>query len=152
MTLDDIEEVIGKTLPTAYKTLLGTIDDFEDIDGLDDYSDPTSRTSWFFWGIERLDRIVRIDGAPDRPAWGLLASFVEIDKRYRHRTQAPSDAGPIDYERLNKSVAIATDEGDYLYFDVIDNFSLWAYWHDSGEVKKVSDSFDEWAASMVRDT
>jgi len=150
MIVDDIEKATGRPLPIAYRKLLEFIDDFQDVEGGDDYSDPTSRRSWFFWGRKRLGETVRISGAADRPAWRVLASFVEIDRKYRHRTHAPSDSGPIDYDRLSRSVAIATDEGDYLYLDVIDDFSLWEYWHDSGEVRKLSDSFDQWAASMVR--
>ena len=151
MILDDIEKAIGRPLPIVYKKLLETIDDFEYIDGPNDYSDSESRKSWFFLGMARLGKIIHMDGALDRPEWKAIESYVEIDKKYRRRTHAPSDSGPVDYDRLNKSVVIASDEGDYLYFDVIDNFSLWEYWHDSGEVVKISDSFDAWAKSMVRD-
>jgi len=151
MILDDIEKEVGKNMPIAYRKLLETIDDFEYIEGLD-YPEVDSKTSWFFWGKARLAEMVHIDGAVDRPAWNLLASFVEIDKKYRHRNQAPSNLGPVDYDRLNNSIVIAEDNGDYLYFDVDNGFSMWVYWHDSGEVIKISESFDVWAVSMVRDS
>jgi hypothetical protein len=145
----EIERISGKNLPTSYKQLQSSITDFEEIDGRTS-ADPDMRVSWFFWGNERLAEIIRMDGAADRPAWKVVASCAELDAKCRGRGFVPSDDGNISFERLGASVAIAEDNGDYLYFDSMDGFSLWVYFHDSGEVRKVADSFDEWLRDAVR--
>ena len=93
-----------------------------------------------------------IEGALNRKAWNVLASFVEIDKKFRKRLSAPSSNAAIALDHLNKAVTIAEENGDYLYFDSLSDFSLWMYFHDSGETQKVAETFDEWLRSAERDS
>jgi|GEM_PF-1593234 len=136
-------------LPESYKNLVRSIEDFEYIKGRF-FADDDLLVSWFFWGLWRLGETTHIEGAPDRPAWNVLASFAEIDRGVRHRVSAPSDSGEIPLERLESSVAVAEENGDYLYLDSVDGYSVWVYLHDSGEVCKVADSFDEWLSTAIR--
>lgn len=39
-------------------------------------------------------------------------------------------------------ISIAEDNGDILYLDSLDNFSVWIYMHDSSESKHLENSFD----------
>ena len=151
MILDEIEEAVGKRLPQVYKDLVLTIDDFEYIDGISSIKSK-SKIPWFFWGVERLEEDVAIEGALNRKAWNVLASFVEIDKKFHKRLSAPSSNAAIALDHLNKAVTIAEENGDYLYFDSLSDFSLWMYFHDSGETQKVAETFDEWLRSAERDS
>lgn len=151
MIIDEIEGYIGKQLPQAYKDLVLSIDGFEYIDGINSINS-SSKIPWFFWGIEHLEEDVVIEGASTRKAWNVLASLGEIDKKFRERSSVPSGSGAIAFDQLNKSVAIAEENGDYLYFDSLNNFSLWMYFHDSGEVQKVAETFDEWLRLAERDS
>jgi len=151
MAIEEIEKYIGKKLPQVYKDLVLNIDDFEYIDGLSSIRS-RSKAPWFFWGIERLEEVVVVEGASNRKAWNVLASFGEIDKKYRKRSSIPSGSTAITFDHLNKAVVIAEENGDYLYFDSLNDFSLWMYFHDSGEVQKVAETFDEWLRSAERDS
>ncbi|MCL2309301.1 MAG: SMI1/KNR4 family protein [Proteobacteria bacterium] len=150
MIIGAIEEALGKNLPQSYKEVVASIEDFEYIEAPLFHGSDTV-VSWFFWGRSRLAETIHMDGALDRPAWNIIASFGELDKKFRHRSYVPSTDGPVSFDRLRLSVAIAEDNGDYLYLDSPGNFSLWMYFHDSGEVRKIADSFKGWLNSAVRD-
>jgi hypothetical protein len=136
MIIEHIEREIGKGLPLSYKNLLSGIDDycyinynefkneFPDDDGV----------SWFFWDEKRLNEPTVIDGALEtRRAWEILRSYQEIKNTFS--------------DHINSLVSIAEDNGDILYLDARDNFSVWIYMHDSGESKRLEDSFDAWIAN-----
>lgn len=143
MTIQQIENEIGKELPESYKNLLSGIEDYCYVDYNEfkkEFPDD-SGVSWFFWSEKRLDEIAVIDGATaDRKAWEVLKSYSEIKK-------SKSAAQGTFLNHVNSLVSIAEDNGDILYMDAMDNFSVWIYMHDSGESKRLEDSFDAWIAN-----
>lgn len=140
MIIEHIEREIGKSLPLSYKNFLSGIDDYCYInynEFRDEFPDD-SGTSWFFWDEKRLNEPTVIDGATKtRSAWEILQSYQEI-KPVAHGI-FPGHIGSL--------VSIAEDNGDILYLDPLDNFSVWIYMHDSGESKRLEDSFDAWLAN-----
>lgn len=147
MDLTDIEKSLGMQLPNAYKKLVAQIDDFRYVSfnefPLEHEND--EGVPWFFWGEARLFVLVHMEGARSRPAWQQLASFAEIDRNHRGRKAIPcGDGRTRAFAHLETSVAMAEDNGDILYLDVLDGFSVWVYLHASGEVKKIAESFGQW--------
>jgi hypothetical protein len=140
MIIEYIELKIGKSLPLSYKNLLRGINDYCYInynEFRDEFPDD-SGVAWFFWSEERLNEPVVIDGATEnRKAWEILRSYKEIKNVARGTSS--------DY--INFLVSIAEDNGDILYMDARDNFSVWIYLHDSGESKRLEDNFDAWMAN-----
>lgn len=140
MIIEQIEREIGKSLPLSYKNLLSGIGDYCYInynEFRDEFPDD-SGVSWFFWSEERLNEPTIIDGATKtRRSWEILRSYNEI-KAVAQETFS---------DHINFLVAVAEDNGDILYLDARDNFSVWIYMHDSGESKRLEDSFDAWMAN-----
>ncbi|MDA8451537.1 SMI1/KNR4 family protein [Acidovorax sp. NCPPB 3859] len=146
MSLADIEVKLSIKFPVSYKKFLSEIDDFAYVlhnEHPDDFLDDEG-VAWFFWGEQRLFEEVQIEGAPKRAAWEQLVSYAEIDRSFRKKKGVPSNVGLLGFERFNKSIAIAEDNGDILYIDAAEGDSVWIYMHSSGEVKRIASSFDEW--------
>ncbi|RBL89763.1 SMI1/KNR4 family protein [Chitinophaga flava] len=141
MIIEQIEHKIGKKLPESYKNLLRGINDYcyisynefrEEFPG-------DAGTSWFFWGEKRLDELSVIEGVTEnRKAWEVLKSYSEINEKTGKNMQGRF------LDHLNSFISIAEDNGDILYLDAKDNFSVWIYMHDSGESKYLELSFDAW--------
>lgn len=140
MIIEHIEREIGKNLPPGYKNLLNGIDDYCYInynEFKDEFPDDDG-VSWFFWSEKRLNEPTVIDGATEtRSAWEILRSYHEI------KPMAPETFS----DHINSLIAVAEDNGDLLYLDALDNFSVWIYMHDFGESKRLEDSFDAWMAN-----
>ena len=135
MPTNDIESVIGRSLPSSYKGLLSEIKDFFYISFNElraRYPD-SEGVEWFFWGEDRLREKVGVDGAKSRPAWQMLQSFVEIGKCKNG-----------DTDLLMRGFAMAEDNGDYLFMDTLHDWAVYRFMHDSGEVRKVAQTFDDW--------
>lgn len=146
MSLFDIEARLSIKLPVSYKKFLSEIDDFAYVlhnEHPDEFPDDEG-VAWFFWGEQRLFEEVQIEGTTKRAAWEQLVSYAEIDRNFRKRKGISSNGGILDFDRFNKSIAIAEDNGNILYIDAADGNSVWIYMHASGEVKRVASSFDEW--------
>ncbi|MCW3464013.1 SMI1/KNR4 family protein [Chitinophaga nivalis] len=143
MMIAHIEQKIGKQLPDSYRHLLHLIADYVYLscnEYRDDFPDD-SGVAWFFWGEKRLAELTVIEGATEnRSAWEILKSYEEIRRDTGKITPDPMSA------HVNFLVAIAEDNGDILYLDAADNFSVWVYMHDSGASKRLEDDFDAWMA------
>lgn len=144
----NIEKNIGWKLPVAYKDMLlksgGSIyinfnefpDEFPDDDG----------TSWFLWSLKQLNEPATINGAGTAPTYCQLSIYTKLDEAIRKRDYCPSSQGPIPHARVSQGFCIAESDGDLLYLDPSDSGSVWHYFHDSGETKRVANSFDAWIA------
>jgi len=100
---------------------------------------PNSKgTPWFFWSEKRLGEVSIIHGASqNRMAWEVLKSYAEINASKGEKQKSL-------LERTQYLVAIAEDEGDILFMDASDSFSVSIYMHDSGDSKRLEDSFEDW--------
>lgn len=147
MFIDQMERAIGKPLPLSYRRFLSAFDDFCHVhynEAKDRFPD-SKGTPWFFWGEQRLGEISVIHGASKhRAAWEVLSSYAEIN--------APKGEVQRSFlERAPFLVAVAEDEGDLLFMDASDGFSVWIYMHDSGESKRLEDGFEAWLANASLD-
>lgn len=143
MFVEQIEREIGKALPDSYKRFLNAFDDFCYVnynEFKDEFSESTG-TPWFCWSEKRLGEISIVDGATkDRMAWEVLKSYAEINA---HKGEIQRSL----LERTQFLVAIAEDDGDMLFMDASDDFAVSVYMHDSGETKRLEDSFEAWLAN-----
>lgn len=152
MALNDIEALLDRSLPYSYKQLVKSIEDFAyfDFNEFPNEHPDDEGSSWFFWDEKRLCESVQVDGIKNCAAWQQLVLHIEIDKQTRQRNFAPSPGGPVAHERLKKTICFAEDNADLLYIDPTDENSIWIYMHDSGEVKRIAVSFDEWIGRARR--
>lgn len=139
MIIEEIEHKIGKTLPERYKSLIRSIDDYCYVsynEFWEEFPDDEG-VSWFFWGEKRLNELSVVDGATEnRKAWELIRSYSEVNEKAGRNMQGRFS------DHLYSFVSIAEDNGDILFLDTSDDFSVWIYMHDSGEIKQLEDSFD----------
>ena len=56
---------------------------------------------------------------------------------------------PVKLDRVARGFVIGHENGDYLYLDPESDFSIWAYYHDGGEVTKISGSFNQFLNSKT---
>jgi hypothetical protein len=58
---------------------------------------------------------------------------------------------PYPLERLRQAIAIGEgDSGDVLFLDPLDNFSVWIFHHDGGDVRRVAADFRTWLAKAKK--
>ncbi|MEM7477595.1 MAG: SMI1/KNR4 family protein [Planctomycetota bacterium] len=62
------------------------------------------------------------------------------------------DGNAYPLARLAAGLAFATGDGEVLYFDPADGFSVWQFEHDGGEVTRLADSFTDWLQSADLET
>ncbi len=64
-----------------------------------------------------------------------------------------NDANGNSYEvkRLSGGIAIGEAEGDILYLDRFDRFSVWCYYQNSGDVKLLAKTFETWLETAASD-
>lgn len=130
-------------LPDDYRTFLASHDgeqsyEFDDID-------------WWLATERELAEGVNIDGndyAYIHQLQGFsktLAEFTDGDAT----TDEEGNAFPLS--RLAAGLAIGTGDGDVLFLDPADNYSVWCFHHDGGDVEKLAASFAEWLAEAQLD-
>lgn len=143
MPLEQIEREIGRELPDCYRVFVKTFDDFRYVNYNEFKNEfpESTETTWFFWSERRLDEVTIIYGATkNRMSWEVLKSYGEINS-------SKGDVQRSFHDRVHFCVAIAEDNGDILYMDASDDFSVSIYMHDSGESKRLENSFEAWLAN-----
>jgi len=59
---------------------------------------------------------------------------------------------PYPLDRLQQGIAIADDgSGDVLFLDPLDNFSVWIFHHDGGDVHRVAADFGTWLGKAKKE-
>lgn len=151
MNIDEIELRLGHTLPSSYKMLLASIEDYAYISYNEyplDFPDDEG-VSWFMWAVERLSQQVEMDGAGKELAYAQIKLHTALDRRFRHSAHVESPQGEIALDRVANGFVIAEDNGDLLYLDFQDKGSVWRYLHDSGDVRRLALNFDEWISRAI---
>jgi hypothetical protein len=146
MTIQEIEKKCGRQLPAAYVEFLATIGDFAEYWFRDDPDDPDDPgRCWWLFGIDRLQNELDMIGVGKAPAYSSLRLYTAC---YREASGASvvyasgGDELPID--RVAGGFVIGDENGDPLYLDPSDGFSVWTYCHDGANVRKLARSFEEW--------
>lgn len=73
---------------------------------------------------------------------GRMAWYLKLAREFFENDWAISNSGPIPFDRIAQGFVIGSEDGDYLYLDPEDNFSVWIYFHDCAGVLKVAESFE----------
>jgi len=144
--LADIESRVGVRLPDVYR-------EFVLSDGAGGYYLFAERR-WFLAPLPESDGV-----SDDTPS--ALSSIVTISGKATPFTGVlelhaqtlselvgiyTNDANGNSYEvkRLSGGIAIGEAEGDILYLDRFDRFSVWCYYQNSGDVELLAETFETW--------
>ena len=120
-------------LPKEYFVWLKSIPDFIE------YSD----REWCISSLSELEESVNIDGMKT-PSWKQLSSYLTTYQQVTGENHACDQNGKkIPLERLRKCITIGDYNGDPLFIDPSDKFSVWCYHHDGGDVEKLAPSLKD---------
>ncbi|MBI6120851.1 SMI1/KNR4 family protein [Salegentibacter maritimus] len=100
------------------------------------------KRTWNMFGKAALLERWEMKGVGEAANYECLKLYTYIQEEVGEIAYAPSlRFGRVKLERVAKGFVIGTENGDYLYLDPDCSFSVWAYYHDGGEVTKISGSF-----------
>ena len=123
-------------LPTAYQAFLEHHDGeayylFNDID------------CWRFYSTEELTKVIRVN-RDKIPAIHQLSAFVSSIREYVGDETEDQDGEPYSLDRLAAGLAIGDNNGDVVFLDPTDEYSVWIWYHDGADVERLADSFEQW--------
>jgi hypothetical protein len=123
-------------LPTAYLAFLeqhngDTYYLFNDIDG------------WRFYTVEELTEVIRVNRDKVQAILQLSAYVSSIRKHIGDETE-DQDGEPYSLDRLAAGLAIGDNNGDVVFLDPTDEYSVWIWYHDGADVERLVDSFARW--------
>jgi hypothetical protein len=130
-------------LPATYEKFLKQHDDqtqyiFDDTEG------------WRFYTIEGLIEVMRIDREKVLTIYQLKAFANSIRESQGDETE-DQDGEPYSLDRLAAGLAIGDNNGDVIFLDPEDAFSVWIWHHDGSDVERLADSFDQWLEAATPD-
>ncbi len=129
------EEILNKELPDSYLNFLtenlnGTEIEFEE-------------RYWNIMGESELLESWEMNGVGTAKNFECLKLYVQVQREYGQGEYTTSNIGNVELKRVEHGFVIGDENGDYLYFDPSDNYSVWIYYHDGGDVLRISDSFEK---------
>ncbi len=93
-----------------------------------------------------LEEEVNIDDMKTQ-YWQKLSSYLNTYQEMTGENETCDDKGnTVLLKSLRACVTIGDDNGDLLFVDPSDEYSVWCYHHDGGDVEMVSSSLDDFIA------
>lgn len=148
MNISEIQKERNFLLPEYYLEFLSNIDAGEDYffnEYIDEYPDFEGRC-WAFYDEELLCENIEMARVGKAPSHRQLELYIKCYQDMAKTDEIHSSEGKLPASRVANSFVVAEDEGDFLYLDPEDGFSVWIFHHDGCDVKKVSNSISEWLA------
>jgi hypothetical protein len=107
------------------------------------------------WWVATRDKLlssVNIDGEKYPYVYQMRGYTKTIAEFFGSDATADADGNDVALTRLADSLAFATGDGDVLFLLPSENFSVWLFHHDGGDVKQLADSFSSWLSAAELDT
>ena len=102
---------------------------------------------WNLMGKNELLESWEMNGVGKTKNFECLRLYVQVQKEFGQGKSTTSNVGKISLSRVESGFVIGDENGDYLYLDPSDNYSVWIYYHDGGDVFRVADSFEEFMSN-----
>lgn len=148
MSIEEIQKDIGFSLPEAYITFLsrcGTKVEylFDDYPGEEDIP-ANVHTLYDEASLMEVFDMARIGTVR---MYRCLKLYTSAYQAFMNEDTVYSEGGDIPIQRVADGFVIGSEEdGDPLYLDPHNDFSVWRYFHDGGDVEKKADTFEEYLA------
>lgn len=133
----------GQELPLSYLNFLSLDEGLELIVNEHEYEDKYDNRYWMLMPQEELLEVMEMNDVGAARNYECLKLYVKLFMEFAKSDFIDSNVGDIPKSRVENSFVFAEENGDYLYLDPVDNYSIWIYYHDGGDVKRVSNSFEE---------
>lgn len=137
-----LEKEYGKHLPKSYLGYLSSDDTLEVIVNEHDYEDKYDNRYWTLLAQDELLEVMEMNDVGKAKNYECLKLYVKLFMEFSDSELIESNVGDIPKSRIENGFVFAEENGDYLYLDTADDASIWIYYHDGGDVKKVADSFE----------
>lgn len=134
------------SLPEEYVKLVESLDDngiYHFNDSKDESPDFEGRP-WYIKSIKNLSEEINVYGSGKKPFYNCLKLFLDLHLEFIGYHRVKSNCGELNKERVYNGFVIGEENGDYLYLDIEDNFSVWIFYHDGCDVQRVAYSFYQW--------
>lgn len=139
------KDVFGQNLPESYVKFLTDNPNGTEV-AYNEYSDEDPDYEGRYWNIMGKSELLEsweMNGVGKAMNFECLKLYVQVQKEYGQGEHTNSNVGKIPLDRVESGFVIGDENGDYLYLDPKDNYSVWIYYHDGGDVLRISDSFNE---------
>lgn len=138
-------ELFGQNLPESFLKFLTNNPNGTEV-AFNEYAneDPDNEgRNWHIMGKTELLESWEMNGVGKAKNFECLKLYVKVQKEYGQGEYATSNVGKIPLDRVESGFVIGNENGDYLYLDPKDNYSVWIYYHDGGDALKISDSINK---------
>jgi hypothetical protein len=98
---------------------------------------------WRFYTPEELTEVIRINREKVLAIEQLSAYVNSIREHIGDETE-DQDGEPFPLDRLAAGLAIGDNNGDIVFLDPADEYSVWLWYHDGADVERLADSFEQW--------
>ena len=98
---------------------------------------------WNLMGEETLLESWVMNGVGEAKNFESLKLYIQVQKDFTSCNWTTSNVGKINLDRIERGFVFGDENGDYLYLDPSDSYSVWVYFHDGGDVLRIADSFVE---------
>jgi hypothetical protein len=102
------------------------------------------RITGFECGNEKMMQTVNFDGQKQPSIFQLQSVVSSLEKHGEGDAVEDQDGGEFSLDRLAGGLAIGDNNGDVMFLDPSDGFSVWLYHHDGFDVELLAGSFAEW--------
>jgi proteasome lid subunit RPN8/RPN11 len=141
----EIEEKYNKKLPIAYLNFLRENPEGDEI-AFDEYKEENSHSENRYWQIMSESVLLEtweMNDVGKAMNFECLKLYIQFQREYSGNEFTESNVGKIDLNRVESGFVIGEENGDYLYIDSSDNYSVWIYYHDGGDVMRIANSFED---------
>jgi len=144
-----ISSLFPQHLPAEYLDFLKENPQGTEI-AFNEYPEEASDDEGRYWNMMSESELLEpreMHGVGQAMNFDCLKLYVKAQREFAYDDFTTSNVGDIPLSRIEKGLVIGDENGDYLYLDSSDNFSVWIYYHDGGDVLRVADSFGEFMNS-----
>ncbi len=73
-----------------------------------------------------------------------LSAYAKSLREYVGDELEDQDGEPYSVDRLSAGLAVGDNNGDVIFLDAEDSYSVWMFHHDGADVERLANSFHEW--------
>jgi hypothetical protein len=108
------------------------------------------KREWNIYTLEKNYNKIYIDGSSCM-AVRQLSVFSETLQLFNKSNYTDDDKGnKFSLNRLSKCITIGEDNGDLLFLDPSDKYSVWCFFHDGGDVLLLEPKFDSFVKKLSK--
>lgn len=97
---------------------------------------------WNLMGKDELLESWEMPGVGKARNFECLKLYVQLQQEFGREEYTASNVGKISLKRIESGFVISDENGDYLYLDPSDDYSVWIYYHEGGDVLRIANSFE----------